>query len=94
MSRGKNKKYIYKKNPYQSITTEVDQDNQERKVYLTDITPSEGRKHIPEYYSQLRTRIIEVPEEVYEASGIRIFGHRIKSALFTTDVALIRNSNA
>lgn len=88
------KKYVYKKNPYQSITTEVDQSDHERKVLLTDVTPKQGGKHIPEYYSQLRSRIIEVPEEAYEASGIRIFGHRIKSALFTTDVALIRNSNA
>ncbi|UUX35497.1 hydrolase [Fundicoccus culcitae] len=35
-----------------------------------------------------------MPEEIYEASGIKVFGSRIKSLLFSTDVAIIRNSNA
>lgn len=88
-------KYVYKKNPYQSITTETEADARQ-KIVMTNVNPNETKpgKHIPEYYSQLRGRIIEVPEEIYKASGIRIFGHRIKSALFSTDVALIRNSNA
>jgi len=38
--------------------------------------------------------MIEVPEAIYEASGIRIFGKRIRSLAFTTDVAVIRNCNA
>lgn len=52
------------------------------------------KKHIPEIDSRLRKRIIEVPPEIYQASGIRIFGKRIKSLVFSTDVAIIRNCNA
>lgn len=52
------------------------------------------KKHIPEIDSRLRKRIIEVPPEIYETSGIRIFGKRIKSLVFSTDVAIIRNCNA
>lgn len=35
-----------------------------------------------------------MPKEIYQASGIKILGHRIKSLLFTTDVALIKNTDA
>lgn len=38
--------------------------------------------------------MIEVPECIQEASGIRIFGKRIRSIAFTTDVAVIKNINA
>jgi len=51
-------------------------------------------KYIPEIKSQLRSRIIEVPQVIYKASGIKILGTRIKSLLFSTDVAIIKNSNA
>ncbi len=51
-------------------------------------------KFVPEVKSALRSRIIEVPEAIYKASGIKILGKRIKSLLFTTDVAIIRNTNA
>lgn len=54
----------------------------------------EKEKYIPEVKSQLRSRIIEVPPSIYKASGIKILGTRIKSLLFTTDVAIIKNSNA
>lgn len=52
------------------------------------------KKYRPEVHSTLRNKIVTVPEAVYEASGIMILGVRIKSLLFTTDVALIRNHNA
>lgn len=81
---------------YQSVTTEMDEDNEQR-VILTDIMaddPKKNVKYVPEYHSQLKTRIVEIPDEVYEASGIKIFGKRIKSLLFTTDVAIIKNTNA
>lgn len=52
------------------------------------------KKFIPEVKSKLRSRIITVPDAIYEASGIMILGVRIKSILFTTDIALIRNHNA
>ncbi len=51
-------------------------------------------KFIPEVKSSLRSRIIEVPPAIYKASGIKILGTRIKSLLFTTDLALIKNNNA
>lgn len=79
-------------NPYQVITREVDEDN-EQHVVLTNIN-TRYKKQVPEYNSQYRGRIVEVPEEIYAAPGIRIFGNRIKSLLFSTDVAVIRNSNA
>lgn len=52
------------------------------------------RKYIPKIESKLRDRIIKVPEAIYEASGIEVYGKRIKSLLFTTDIAVIRNNNA
>ncbi|NLJ98620.1 MAG: hydrolase [Tissierellia bacterium] len=51
-------------------------------------------KYIPEIRSQLRSRIIEVPSVIYKASGIKVFGTRIKSLLFSTDVSVIKNNNA
>lgn len=51
-------------------------------------------KHIPEYKGNLRSHMIEMPICIREANGILIFGKRIKSIVFTTDVAIIRNTNA
>ena len=56
--------------------------------------PIKDKKFIPIIESKLRKRIVEVPKEIYEASGINIFGKRIKSLIFSTDVAIIKNSNA
>ena len=49
---------------------------------------------IPEYSGNLRKHIIRVPEAIAQASGIRVFGRLLKSFIFTTDVAIIRNCNA
>ena len=38
--------------------------------------------------------MIELPSAIRDASGIVIFGKRLKSFVFTTDVAVIRNTNA
>lgn len=51
-------------------------------------------KYIPEIKGILRNNIIEVPQVIREASGIIVFGRRIKSLIFSTDVAIIRNTNA
>lgn len=51
-------------------------------------------KFVPEIKGTLRNHIVEVPLVIAECSGIKIFGKRIKSLLFTTDVAMIRNTNA
>ncbi len=50
--------------------------------------------YIPEITSQLRQKMIKVPEVINEASGIKIFGKLIKSLVFSTDIAVIRNTNA
>lgn len=59
-----------------------------------DSLQNKEKKHIPTIDTKLRKRIVEVPEVIYRASGINIFGKRIKSLLFSTDVAVIKNSNA
>lgn len=55
---------------------------------------SEGKNDMPRVESKLRHNILEIPEEVYQASGIVIYGRRIKSLVFSTDLAIIRNCNA
>ena len=51
-------------------------------------------KKIPTYSGTLRSHLLAVPHCISECSGIRIFGRRIKSLVFTTDVAIIKNINA
>lgn len=53
-----------------------------------------GGKFVPEIEGNLRRHMIRVPSVIDEVSGIRIFGKLIKSLVFTTDVAIIRNCNA
>ena len=48
----------------------------------------------PEIEGILRKHMIRVPKEIEEASGIRIFGKLIRSIVFSTDIAIIRNCNA
>lgn len=48
----------------------------------------------PQIVSRLRTHIVEVPKEALAASGIVINGRRIKTLMFTTDIAIIRNCDA
>lgn len=49
---------------------------------------------VPEYNGSLRKHTIKMPKAIESASGIRIFGRLLKSFVFTTDVAIIRNCNA
>ena len=51
-------------------------------------------KQIPTYTGTLRSHSLTMPHCVSECSGIRIFGRRIKSLAFSTDVAIIKNINA
>ena len=53
-----------------------------------------ARKTVPAYEGTLRNHMIMIPHCISECSGIRVFGRRIKSLAFTTDVAIIRNINA
>ncbi len=48
----------------------------------------------PRYEARLRRHILHMPEEIRRASGIVIFGRRIKSLVFTTDLAIIKNCDA
>ena len=48
-------------------------------------SPIEGR---------LRKALLRVPEGYGECTGFTLFGRRIRSLLYSTDVAVIRNSNA
>lgn len=43
---------------------------------------------------ELRKNILEVPQAIWKASGIVVMGRRIKSLLFSTDIAIIANCNA
>ena len=51
-------------------------------------------KVVPSYTGTLRSHSLSLPHCVSECSGIRIFGKRIKSLAFTTDVAIVKNINA
>ena len=52
------------------------------------------KKDIPAYSGTLRSHLLNIPESIYSCSGILIFGRRIKSVVFSTDVAIIKNVNA
>lgn len=50
-------------------------------------------KQPPNIDSRLR-HILRMPQEIYQASGIIVNGRRLKSFVFTTDLAIIRNCDA
>ncbi len=58
------------------------------------MTEEKRRKRVPAYEGTLRNHMITIPTCISECSGIRVFGRRIKSLAFTTDVAIIRNINS
>ena len=60
---------------------------------LTETKLMEELNPIPNLTSSLR-HILRVPSACYEASGIIVNGRRIKSLVFTTDIAIIRNCDA
>lgn len=51
-------------------------------------------KIVPEVKGTLRSHMIELPQVISKATGIRVFGKRLKSFVFSTDVAVIKNTNA
>lgn len=55
------------------------------------IDPESG---IPTIETRLRHNILRMPPEIQQASGIVVYGRRIKSLLFSTDISLIRNNDA
>lgn len=52
-----------------------------------------NKKISPSIDGHLR-HILRMPQEVYAATGIVVNGRRLKSFLFTTDIAIIRNCDA
>ncbi|MDD5922363.1 MAG: hydrolase [Eubacteriales bacterium] len=52
------------------------------------------KKKIPNISASLRTHTVQIPEVVWKARGMVVLGRRIKSVIFTTDIAIIRNCNA
>ncbi|HMO81518.1 MAG TPA: hypothetical protein PKD24_12080 [Pyrinomonadaceae bacterium] len=48
----------------------------------------------PVFDGNLRKNIVRVPDVISEASGITILGRTLRSFIFSTDVAIIRNTNA
>lgn len=52
------------------------------------------KRHIPGVISELRRDMIEVPEVITKCSGININGRKLKSLIFTTDIAIICNTDA
>lgn len=50
--------------------------------------------NIPEIMTELRQDIVRVPKVIKKASGIVIFGKKFRSIIFTTDIAIIRNTDA
>ena len=55
---------------------------------------NEQHNSVPNIEGRLRHGILRVPEAAYEASGIVVNGRRLKSFIFTTDLAIIRNCDA
>lgn len=74
------------------MSDEIIKDNYSEAV--ANCTEKKDKKFIPTIESVLKKKPIKMPKEIYEASGINIFGKRIKSLIFTTDLAIIKNHNA
>lgn len=55
---------------------------------------TDEKRSAPRVDGQLRHNILRMPETVYDATGIVINGRCIKSFVFTTDLAIIRNCDA
>lgn len=53
-----------------------------------------AEKAMPELFSELRQSIVHLPKVIRNASGISIYGKRIKSIIYTMDVAVIANNDA
>ncbi|WP_125705666.1 beta/alpha barrel domain-containing protein [Lacticaseibacillus daqingensis] len=51
-------------------------------------------REIPNLTSELRNSIVTSPPAIRGASGIKLFGKRIKSIVYSTDVAAIANCDA
>lgn len=77
---------VYRRPPIENTTVKKHADEPVAVIRDEDIIPS--------IQSRLRHNILVMPPVIREASGILIFGRRIKSLVFTTDLAVIKNCDA
>lgn len=68
--------------------------NDNYSIDIINNTEKKDKKFIPTIGSELKKKPIQMPKEIYNASGINIFNKRIKSLIFSTDLAIIKNNNA
>ena len=61
---------------------------------LLDVDLLEHEGGIPPIESRLRHNILRMPKEIERASGIVVYGRTIRSLIFSTDIAIIRNCDA
>lgn len=47
----------------------------------------------PQFSDRLRKNIVKVSKIIWLRTGIKVFGQVLKSFLFSTDVAIISNTN-
>lgn len=55
---------------------------------------STNNVNVPSVMSDLRQEIVHVPDIIHSCTGIRIYGRRIRSVIFSTDVSIISNTDA
>lgn len=53
-----------------------------------------SEKFVPEIYTPLKTSVVGPPAIARQVGGIKILGQKIKTLIFTTDVAIVNNTNA
>ena len=63
-----------------------------KKPIIDDLVLGEGE--VLPVQSRLRHNILKMPDEIQKASGIVVNGRRLRSFLFSTDLAIIHNCNA
>ncbi|MCH4072955.1 hydrolase [Pseudoramibacter sp.] len=66
----------------------------EKKLLDSPNSEKNPSRKTPNIQTKLRHQILHMPEIIQEASGIRIYGRTIKSIIFTTDLAIIKNCDA
>ena len=52
------------------------------------------KKEIPRITGTLRAKAMHLPECIHDAKGMVVLGRRIKSVIYSTDIAVIRNCDA
>ena len=62
--------------------------------FLQEMSILKDDEIVPAIRSKLRHNILTMPKEILQASGIMIFGRKIRSLVFTTDLAIIKNCDA